>query len=179
MGGAGLAERCASLVRDVPDWPTPGVTFKDITPLLADGPTFRELVEHLAARARALGGIDLVAGMEARGFIVGAPVATALGAGFIPVRKAGKLPGPTLDATYALEYASAAIEVRPDTIDPGARILVLDDVLATGGTAAATAALLERAGGQVVGLSFLVELHFLAGRSRLEGRHVEALLGVD
>jgi adenine phosphoribosyltransferase len=179
MGGAGLAARCASLVRDVPDWPTPGVTFKDITPLLADGPTFRAVVDHLADRARALGPIDLVAGMEARGFILGAPVATALGAGFIPVRKAGKLPGPTLNAAYALEYASAAIEVRPDTIGAGARVLVLDDVLATGGTAAATADLVERAGGEVVGLSFLVELTFLAGRARLDGRHVEALLGVD
>jgi adenine phosphoribosyltransferase len=178
MGGAGLAERCASLVRDVPDWPTSGVTFKDITPLLADGPTFREVVEHLAGRARALGGIDLVAGMEARGFILGAPVATALGAGFIPVRKAGKLPGPTLDATYALEYASAAIEVRPDTIPAGARVLVLDDVLATGGTAAATVGLVESAGGRVVGLSFLVELTFLGGRARLEGRQVEALIDV-
>jgi adenine phosphoribosyltransferase len=176
--GRGLAERCASLVRDVPDWPTPGVTFKDITPLLADGAMHREVVEHLAAGARALGGVDLVAGMEARGFILGAPVATALGVGFVPVRKAGKLPGPTLAASYDLEYAAAAIEVRPDTIAPGSRVLVLDVVLATGGTAAATADLVERAGGRVVGLTFLIELGFLAGRARLPGRHVESLFTV-
>jgi adenine phosphoribosyltransferase len=174
----GLAERCAALVRDVPDWPTPGVTFKDITPLLADGEALGQVVEHLADGARALGGVDLIAGMEARGFILGAPVATALGVGFIPVRKAGKLPGPTLGAAYDLEYAAAAIEIRPDTIPAGARVLVLDDVLATGGTAAATADLLERAGARVVGLSFLLELGFLAGRARLPGRHVEALFTV-
>jgi adenine phosphoribosyltransferase len=173
-----LAERCLPLVRDVPDWPTSGVTFKDITPLLADGAVFAAVVDHLAAGARALGGVDLVAGMEARGFILGAPVATALGAGFVPVRKAGKLPGPSLSASYSLEYGDAAIELHPSTIAPGARVLVLDDVLATGGTAAATADLVERAGGVVVGLTFLLELTALAGRDRLPGRTVESLLVV-
>lgn len=175
----GLAERCRRLVRDVPDWPTPGVGFKDITPLLADGPVFAAVVEHLAAVAVGHGGVDLVAGMEARGFILGAPVAASLGVGFLPVRKAGKLPGPTLAARYSLEYGDAAIELHPSTIAPGARVLVLDDVLATGGTAAATADLVERAGGVVVGLAFLLELTFLAGRDRLAGRRVDALLRVD
>ncbi len=176
--GPGLAERCLPLIRDVPDWPTPGVMFKDITPLLADGAALVAVVEHLADVARALGGVDLVAGMEARGFILGAPVATALGAGFVPVRKAGKLPGPTLAASYSLEYGDAAIELHPASIPPGARVLVLDDVLATGGTAAATAQLVERAGGVVVGLTFLLELAALRGRDRLPGRRVEALLTV-
>ena len=176
--GVGLAERCRPLIRDVPDWPTPGVTFKDITPLLADGAMFAAVVEHLAGTARALGGVDLVAGMEARGFILGAPVATVLGAGFLPVRKAGKLPGPTLAASYSLEYGDAAIEIHPSSITPGDRVLVLDDVLATGGTAAATADLVERAGGVVVGLAFLLELTALAGRGRLPGRTVESLLSV-
>ncbi len=170
--------RWLPLIRDVPDWPTPGVLFKDITPLLADGAALAAVVEHLAGVARALGGVDLVAGMEARGFILGAPVATAHGAGFVPVRKAGKLPGPSLAASYSLEYADAAIELHHSTIAPGARVLVLDDVLATGGTAAATADLVERAGGVVVGLVFLLELAALKGRDRLPGRSVEALLTV-
>ena len=178
MTAAGLAQRVGALVRDIPDWPSAGVTFKDITPLLADGPVFAEVVAHLADHARSLGGVDLVAGMEARGFIVGAPVATALGAGFVPVRKAGKLPGPTLAASYALEYADAEIELHPHTIPAGARVLVLDDVLATGGTAAATADLVEQAGGVVVGLAFLLELRALEGRVRLPGRAVSALLTI-
>ncbi len=178
VAGPELAARCAALIRDVPDWPTPGVTFKDITPLLADGATLRAVVRHVADAAQALGGVDLVAGMEARGFILGAPVATALGAGFVPVRKAGKLPAPTLRASYDLEYAAAVIEIRPDTIAPGARVLLVDDVLATGGTAAATAQLVERAGAVVVGLEFLVELAFLDGRARLPGRHVASVLTV-
>jgi adenine phosphoribosyltransferase len=149
--------------------------FKDITPLLADGPAFGAVVTEMAARARALD-VDLVAGMEARGFILGAPVATALGVGFIPVRKAGKLPGPTLASSFRLEYGTATVEIHPDTIRPGARVLVLDDVLATGGTAAATADLVERAGGVVVGLAFLLELTFLAGRARLGDRPVDVLL---
>jgi adenine phosphoribosyltransferase len=170
-----LAERCRTLVRDVPDYPHAGVMFKDITPLLADGPTFGAVVAELAHRARALD-VDLVAGMEARGFIIGAPVAVALGVGFVPVRKAGKLPGPTLASSYALEYGSATIEIHPETVPAGARVLVLDDVLATGGTAAATADLIERAGGVVVGLAFLLELTFLAGRDRLTGRHLDVLI---
>lgn len=169
-----LVERTAALVKDVPDFPEPGVVFKDITPLLADGPALKAVVDDLAARAQ--GPIDLVVGMEARGFILGAPVAVALGAGFIPVRKAGKLPRETLAGAYELEYGSAVLEVHPDTIRPGARVLIVDDVLATGGTAAATVALMEKAGGVVVGLSFLMELSFLHGRDRLPGRSLDVLL---
>lgn len=169
-----LVERTAALVADVPDFPEPGVVFKDITPLLADGEALKAVVDDLAGRAP--GPIDLVVGMEARGFILGAPVAVALGAGFIPVRKAGKLPRETLAGGYELEYGSAVLEVHPDTIRPGSRILVVDDVLATGGTAAATVALLEKAGGTVVGLSFLMELTFLGGRDRLPGRSLDVLL---
>lgn len=171
-----LVARAAALVKDVPDYPTPGVVFKDITPLLADGPTLAEVVEHLAERAP--GPIDLVVGMEARGFILGAPVAVALGAGFIPVRKAGKLPREVLAGAYELEYGSAVLEVHPDTIREGARVLIVDDVLATGGTAAATANLVERAGGTVVGLAFLLELEFLPGRDTLNGYRVESLVAV-
>ncbi len=169
-----VAARAAALISDVPDYPEPGVVFKDITPLLADGPAFREVIDHFVATAPA--GIDIVVGMEARGFIVGAPVAYALGAGFVPVRKAGKLPREVLAGAYELEYGSAVLEVHPDTIPDGARILVIDDVLATGGTAAATATLLEQAGGVVVGLDFLMELTFLGGRAKLADRPVNALI---
>ncbi|WNB87349.1 adenine phosphoribosyltransferase [Cellulomonas sp. ATA003] len=179
MTAPDLAARTAGLIRAIPDWPTAGVTFRDITPLLADARALADVVARLADHARSLGGVDLVAGMEARGFILGAPVAAAVGAGFIPVRKAGKLPGPTLAASYALEYADAEIELHPETVPTGARVLVLDDVLATGGTASATADLVERAGGVVVGLAFLLELTALDGRARLRGREVAALLTVD
>jgi adenine phosphoribosyltransferase len=168
-----LAARAAALVRDVPDYPTPGVVFKDITPLLGDGPTFAAVVAHLADQAPP---VDLVVGMEARGFILGAPVAVALGVGFVPVRKAGKLPRETLSGEYDLEYGSAVLEVHRDAMAHGARVLVVDDVLATGGTAAATVELLEQAGSHVVALSFLMELTFLDGRSRLAGRTVQTLL---
>lgn len=171
-----LAARVAALVRDIPDHPVPGVTFKDITPLLADGPAFAEVVRHLAEQSR--GEADLVVGMEARGFILGAPVAERLGVGFIPVRKAGKLPGPTVSRSYELEYGSAVVELHPDTIPAGARVLVVDDVLATGGTAAATADLLEEVGATVTRLAFLLELSFLEGRKNLAGRDVHALLTV-
>ena len=131
------------LVRDVPDFPEPGILFRDITPLLGDGPAFRSLVESLG---RPHAGVDVVAGIEARGFILAAPLATRLGVGFVPVRKAGKLPGPTERASYALEYGEAMLEVTHDAIRPGQRVLLVDDVLATGGTAAAAAELVERAG---------------------------------
>ena len=169
-----LVAAAKRLVLDVPDHPVPGVTFKDITPLLADADVLAGVVAHLVSQAP--DGVDLVAGMEARGFIIGAPVAVGLGAGFIPVRKVGRLPRATLTGSYDLEYGSAVIEVHPDTIPTGARVLVVDDVLATGGTAAATVDLIERAGGVVVGLAFLLELTFLDGRSRLAGRDVQALL---
>ncbi len=161
----GLGERVAAAVRDVPDFPEPGVTFKDITPLLADGPLFAEVV---AAHARPWQGrVDLVAGLEARGFIFGAAVARELGVGFVAVRKAGKLPGPTVGIDYELEYGAARVEINADTCPPGARVLVVDDVLATGGTAAAACRLLEQVGGQVVGVEVLLEIGGLGGRAML------------
>lgn len=171
---ADLVRRVDGLLRTVPDFPEPGVQFRDIMPLLADAAAFAEVVGALASDAP--GHVDLVAGMEARGFLLAAPVATALGAGVVPVRKAGKLPGPVASATYALEYGTATVEVQPFTVPAGARVLVIDDVLATGGTAAATVDLLERCGAEVVGLSFLVELEALRGRDLLPGRPVDALL---
>ncbi|GAB3589029.1 adenine phosphoribosyltransferase [Angustibacter peucedani] len=163
-------------VRDVPDFPEPGVVFKDIAPLLADGPAFGAVVEHLAERYR--GRVDVVVGIEARGFVLAAPLAYALGLGFVPVRKAGKLPGATLGAEYDLEYGSARIEVQGDAFRPGQRALVLDDVLATGGTAEACCELVERAGAEVVEVAMLLELSFLHGRERLPGRVVHSLLTV-
>ncbi|WP_273654633.1 adenine phosphoribosyltransferase [Cellulomonas fimi] len=175
-GRAALLARVDELVRRVPDYPQPGVLFRDITPLLADGPAFAGVVDAIAADAPA--GVDLVAGMEARGFLLAAPVATALGAGVLPVRKAGKLPGPTAIEHYELEYGHASVEIHPFTVPAGARVLVIDDVLATGGTAAATVALLQRCGADVVGLSFLVELLGLDGRARLGDLPVDALVQV-
>lgn len=181
VGLSGLGEERAhevrALVRDVPDYPHEGIVFRDITGLLADGPAFADVIEALARCAGE--GVDLVAGMEARGFLVGAPLATRLGVGFVPLRKAGKLPPPTERVDYALEYGSASIEVRTGTVEPGARVLVVDDVLATGGTAAAGAELIERCGAQVVRLAFLMELAGLGGRERLAGRTVETLLRVE
>ena len=165
-------------VRDIADFPKPGIIFKDITPLLAHPPALAAVVDRLSAPF-AGHGITKVVGIEARGFIVATPVAVALGAGFVPVRKAGKLPGVTMEASYDLEYGSATVELLPDTIASGSRVLVVDDVLATGGTAAATVSLIEQAGGVVVGLAFLLELTFLSGRSRLAGRPVDVILPVD
>jgi adenine phosphoribosyltransferase len=150
------------------------VVFKDITPLLADGPAFAAVVGALAA---GYGRIDKVAGIEARGFILAAPVACALGAGFVPVRKAGKLPGPTYAQSYQLEYGTATIEVHTDAFKPGEQVLIIDDVLATGGTAGASAALVRRCGAQVVAISVLLELGFLNGRARLPDLDVRSLLG--
>lgn len=171
-----LARRVDGLLRTVPDFPEPGIQFRDIMPLLADAAAFAAVVDGFAAAVP--GPVDLVAGMEARGFLLAAPVATALGAGVVPVRKAGKLPGPVASQSYALEYGTAAVEVQPFTIPAGSRVLVVDDVLATGGTAAATVRLLEECGAQVVGLSFLVELGVLAGRALLDGHRVDALLTI-
>ncbi|MBB2921834.1 adenine phosphoribosyltransferase [Cellulomonas cellasea] len=177
LTGPALLARVTELIRDVPDFPTPGVGFKDITPVLADAAAFSAVVAEMAARVD--GPVDLVVGMEARGFMFAAPVAVALGAGFVPVRKAGKLPGPTVSREYSLEYGTATVELHPADIPAGSRVLVVDDVLATGGTAAATVELLEGCGAEVVGLTFLVDLEFLGGRARLPGRRVEALLGVS
>ncbi|MCV2394536.1 adenine phosphoribosyltransferase [Actinotalea sp. M2MS4P-6] len=173
MTAGSLVERAGALIHDVPDYPEPGVVFKDITPLLGDGPTFTEVVAHLAEQAPP---VDLVVGMEARGFILGAPVAYALGVGFVPVRKAGKLPRETFSGAYDLEYGSAVLEVHRDAFASGSRVLVVDDVLATGGTAAATVELLEHAGCAVPAISFLMELTFLHGRERLAGHNVQTLL---
>ena len=181
LAGLGVerANRVLELVRAVPDYPGPGITFRDITGLLADGDAFGHVVEALGDVVRAAGGVDLVAGMEARGFLVGAPLATHLGVGFVPLRKAGKLPPPTDSVTYDLEYGTATIELRAGTLHPGARVLVVDDVLATGGTAAAGAELVERGGGVVVGMAFLLELDGLGGRERLAGRDVTTLVHVE
>jgi adenine phosphoribosyltransferase len=163
-------------LRDVPDFPTPGVMFKDIAPLLADGPALAAVVGALAGRYA--GRVDAVVGIEARGFVLAAPLAVALGVGFVPVRKAGKLPGPTLVARYALEYGTASIEVQTDAFTPGQRVVVLDDVLATGGTAEAACELVERAGARVVEVAVLLTLDFLRGRERLAGRTVHSLVTV-
>jgi adenine phosphoribosyltransferase len=165
MSAADLDRLFETLVRDVPDYPTAGVMFKDITPLLADGTAFRTVVAALAEAGSA--GVDKVVGMEARGFILAAPVAHQLKAGFVPVRKQGKLPWHTNEQSYALEYGEATLAVHTDAFEPGDRVLIVDDVLATGGTAAATVDLVQRGGAEVVGLSFLVELAFLKGRLKL------------
>jgi len=175
MSGSAQQSRLASLVRDVPDFPKPGIVFKDVTPLLADGDALRDATRGMADPYRDAG-IDRVVGIESRGFILGACVARELGVGFIPVRKPGKLPGATTSIEYALEYGTDKLEVHTDACDRAARILVVDDVLATGGTARATCELMERVGAQVVGLSFLITLGFLAGRNRLAGRRIETLL---
>ncbi|MEA4943099.1 MAG: adenine phosphoribosyltransferase [Propionicimonas sp.] len=155
----------SSLIRDVADFPKPGVVFKDITPLLADAAGYRAAIDELAASAPP--GIDVVVGMEARGFIFAGPVALALGAGFVPVRKPGKLPGDVYTESFALEYGEAALSVHTDAVLPGARVLVIDDVLATGGTIGATARLIQKLGAELVQVSVLMELSFLGGRQHL------------
>ena len=171
---AGLAELLDSHMRVVPDFPEPGVLFRDITPLLADGPAFSALTSALADRYR--GRIDAVAGLESRGFILAAPLANALGIGMITMRKAERLPGPVLGVDYALEYGTARLEVQPQTVTPGSRVLIIDDVLATGGTAAAAIELVEAAGAVVAGLTVLLELDELGGRSRISGYQIDSIL---
>jgi adenine phosphoribosyltransferase len=163
------------LIRDIPDFPKPGIVFKDITPLLLDPAATDAALRVLAewARPRA---VDYVVAAEARGFILGAALARELGAGFVPARKPGKLPADTVSAEYILEYGIDALEVHADALAHGARVLVHDDLLATGGTARALAELVEKLGGHVVGCAFLVELAFLGGRERLQGFDVEALV---
>jgi adenine phosphoribosyltransferase len=161
-------------VRDIADYPQAGVTFRDITPLLGDAEGFSRAVNELGTRFDDIG-VDRVLGMEARGFIVAAPVAYRIKAGFVPVRKAGKLPWAVVREEYQLEYGSDKLEMHRDAIHPGERILIIDDVLATGGTASATCRLVEELGGVVVGLGFLIEISALRGRDRLTGRHVESL----
>lgn len=171
-----LAALVASRLRDVPDFPEPGVVFKDFMPLLADHGAFAAVVEGVADRYRSL--VDVVVGVEARGFMLGAATAYALGVGFVPVRKQGKLPGPTESIEYALEYGHGTIEIQSDAIDEGARVLVMDDVLATGGTAAATCEIVERVGGIVAGIDIVVEIAHLGGRDVLSGRPVHSILQV-
>jgi len=167
-----------ALIRDIPDFPKPGIVFKDITPLLLDPEALGQAVTELADWARPLN-VDFVAAAEARGFILGAAIARELGAGFVPARKPGKLPAEVVTAEYILEYGIDAIEMHADALADGARVLIHDDLLATGGTARALADLVVRLGATVVGCAFLVELAFLDGRRRLEGFDVHALVTYD
>ncbi len=165
-------------IRHVPDFPKPGILFYDITTLLLDAEGFRLAVDRLTTPLEGLG-VDTVVGIESRGFIFGAAVADRLGAGFVPVRKVGKLPAETVTVSYDLEYGSDALQVHADAVRPGQRIAVVDDLLATGGTAQATVSLLQGLGAEVVGLSFLIELTFLSGRTRLNGHPVHVVLAYD
>lgn len=167
----------AAHIRDVQDYPAPGILFKDITGLLVDANAFRGAVEALAETVPE--GTELIAGTEARGFIFGAALAARLGLGFVPVRKAGKLPPPVHSHSYDLEYGRSTLEIREGTVATGARVLLVDDVLATGGTAAAAAVLLETLGADVVALAFLLEIDGLGGRERLAGRSVSSILRTE
>ena len=161
-----VVEHLRSIIRDVPDFPRPGVLFKDITTLLRDAGAFHEAVDALAAAGRD-SDVDVVAGIESRGFVLGGALAYLLGAGFVPVRKEGKLPSEKIAMSYSLEYGEAALEIHSDAVERGNRVLIVDDLLATGGTAAATVELVRRLGGEVVGVAFLIELAFLGGAAKL------------
>ena len=162
-------------IRDIPDFPKPGIIFKDITPLLADEVSFSTVIDEIVV-SFGRGTIDKVVGIEARGFIVASPVAYHFGAGFVPVRKRGKLPWETVGETYELEYGKETLEIHRDAILPGERVAIVDDVLATGGTASATAKLVEQLGGKVQGMAFLIELGFLNGRERLADYEILSLV---
>jgi adenine phosphoribosyltransferase len=170
-----LELRIRERVRDVPDFPTPGILFKDITPVLADASLMAAVLDHLHDAALQTQP-DLIVAIESRGFIIGAPLAHALGVGFAPIRKPGKLPWQTIRIDYALEYGNDAVEMHTDAIRPGQRVLVVDDVLATGGTAASAVQLVRQLGGQVVGTAFVIELSFLNGRGRLAPLPVESVV---
>jgi adenine phosphoribosyltransferase len=170
-----IGDELRRAVRDVPDFPKPGIVFKDITPLLADPIAFSTVIDLIVVHF-GRGNVDKVVGIEARGFILASPVAYHFGAGFVPVRKKDKLPWETESAAYALEYGTATLEVHRDAVTPGERVLIVDDVLATGGTAAATAQLVERIGGKVIGIACLIELGFLNGRDKLEGHDLFSLI---
>jgi len=159
------------LIRDIPDFPAPGVLFRDITPILQDPKAFHEVICSMVECVKPMKP-DVIVGIESRGFIIGAPVALELGVGFVPVRKAGKLPADTIKAEYALEYGTSVVEIHRDAIEPGMRVAIVDDLLATGGTARAAIQLIEELGGTVAGISFLIELVFLKGRKLLDGYDV-------
>ena len=177
LAAADLAARLAGAVRMIPDFPRPGIAFRDITTLLADSGAFADTVDAIAG-AHADQAIDVVAGMESRGFILAAPVAYLLGAGFVPIRKEGRLPSATVSVAYELEYGEAVLEVHADAILPGQRVLIVDDLLATGGTAAAAIHLVETLGGVVTGLAFLIELAGLNGVAALGGRAHSSLITI-
>ncbi len=168
-------ERIKAMIRDVPDFPKKGIMFKDITPLLADNQAFTEAVKCMAAKYKGRG-ITKVLGIEARGFILAAPIAMELGAGIVPVRKKGKLPYKTVSATYALEYGEDTLQMHEDAVKKGEKVLIVDDVLATGGTAKAVVALVEKLGGKVEAITMLIELGFLNGREKLSGHDVFSLI---
>jgi adenine phosphoribosyltransferase len=172
------AEDLRARIREIPDFPKPGILFYDITTLLKDAAAFKEAVELMTAPFKGEK-VDLVVGMESRGFIFSAPMAIEMGAGFVPVRKLGKLPAETVSVEYALEYGTNTLEIHKDAIAPGQRVLVVDDLLATGGTAAASVRLVERLGASVDALLFVIELTGLGGRERLSGYRVEALLDFE
>ncbi|MFC5700465.1 adenine phosphoribosyltransferase [Cohnella faecalis] len=162
-------------IRVIPDYPQPGIRFKDITTLLKDGPAYRAAIEALKEKVAGLE-IDLVAGPEARGFVVGAPLAIALGVGFVPIRKSGKLPSETIEASYDLEYGKDKLAIHTDSIKPGQKVLIADDLLATGGTIATTVNLIRQLGGEIVGAAFLIELGYLDGRDKIQGIEVSSLV---
>jgi adenine phosphoribosyltransferase len=168
-------EQIKSLIRDVPDFPEPGIVFKDITPVLADPIAFSTITDLIVVHF-GRGNVDKVVGIEARGFILASPVAYHFGAGFVPIRKHGKLPSATIGEEYELEYGTATIELHVDGIEAGERVLIVDDVLATGGTAAAAASLVEQAGGTVCGIACMIELGFLNGRDKLDGHELFTLI---
>ncbi len=167
--------RLEDFIRDIQDFPQQGVLFKDITPMLQDGSAFHAAIDRLAAHY-AGAGIQTVVGVESRGFIFGAPLAYQLNCGFVPVRKFGKLPNETVSVEYALEYGTNVVEIHKDAIKPGERVLIVDDLLATGGTVSAAMELVENLGGHIAGIAFLVELAFLKGREHLKGHDVFALI---
>jgi len=168
-------QQLESLIRAIPDFPIPGILFRDITPLLADPAGFKALIDLFADGARGLR-LDHVVGIEARGYMIGAPLAYALGAGFVPVRKPGKLPGTTFREEYALEYGTNALEIHADAVGHGQRVLIVDDLLATGGTIAATLRLLKKLGAEVVGVAVLIELAALNGRAALGGADIRSYI---
>ena len=165
-------------IRDIKDFPTEGILFKDITTLLKDGPAWRFAVDSLASHYHA-DGVEIVVGVESRGFIFGGAIAHQLNAGFVPVRKLGKLPGKTIEVEYELEYGRDALAMHEDAIKPGQRVLAVDDLLATGGTMAATLRLVEQLGGRVVGVAFMIELAFLKGRDKLKNYPLHSLIVYD